>query len=100
MSPDVVDSRKSDTTDIVARLALQLVMSTDDDLDDTIVEVLRSLGTLDDADRAYITMYEDNGTFRNSHEWCRPGVESHQETIHNLYARDFPWSAWPNVVRC
>ena len=92
MSPDVVDSRKSDTTDIVARLALQLVMSTDDDLDDTIVEVLRSLGTLDDADRAYITMYEDNGTFRNSHEWCRPGVESHQETIHNLYARDFPWS--------
>lgn len=88
MSPDVVDA----TNDVVARLALQLVMSSDDDLDDTIVDVLRSLGELEDADRAYITMYEDDGTFRNSHEWCRPGVESHQETIHNLHSSDFPWS--------
>jgi signal transduction histidine kinase len=88
MSPDVVDA----TNDVVARLALQLVMSSDDDLDDTIVDVLRSLGELEDADRAYITMYEEDGTFRNSHEWCRPGVASHQETIHNLYSSDFPWS--------
>jgi signal transduction histidine kinase len=89
MAPDVVAS----ANDVVARLALQLVMSTDDDLDDVIVDVLRSLGHLEDADRAYITMYEVDGTFRNSHEWCRPGVESHQETIHNLYTSDFPWSA-------
>jgi signal transduction histidine kinase len=88
MSPDVV----AQANDVVARLALQLVMSTDDDLDDTIVDVLRSLGHLEDADRAYITMYEDDGSFRNSHEWCRPGVESHQETIHDLRASDFPWS--------
>lgn len=88
MSPDVVDA----ANDVVARLALQLVMSSDDDLDDTIVDVLRSLGELEDADRAYITMYEADGTFRNSHEWCRPGVESHQETIHNLSSSDFPWS--------
>ena len=91
MSPEraqVVDS----VNDVVARLALQLVMSSDDELDDTIVDVLRSLGRLEDADRAYITMYEDDGTFRNSHEWCHPGIESHQETIHNLHSSDFPWS--------
>ncbi len=95
MVPDVVavaTVARSESTDVVARLALQLVMSSDDDLDETIVDVLRTLGTLDDADRAYITMYEDDGTFRNSHEWCRPGVESHQDTIHNLAVADFPWS--------
>jgi signal transduction histidine kinase len=79
-------------TDLVARLALQLVMSSDDDLDETIVDVLGNLCALGDADRAYITMYEPDGTFCNSHEWCRPGVASHQEVIRDLHIRDFPWS--------
>ncbi len=101
MSPDststsvetVAPERDGDETDLVARLALQLVMSSDDDLDATIVDVLRSLGEFGHADRAYITMYEaDEDEFRNSHEWCGPGVHSHLDAIRGLRGQDFPYS--------
>lgn len=92
MPRDAAVPATDDPRDVVARLALQLVMSSDDELDETIVDVLRSLGELEDADRAYITMYAEDGTFSNSHEWCRRGVESHQDTIHHLSSSDFPWS--------
>jgi signal transduction histidine kinase len=80
------------TTDVIARVALRLVLATDDELDEVIVETLRTIGQLEGADRAYITQYNDDGTFRNSHEWCADGIVSHQDTIHNLLASDFPYS--------
>lgn len=67
-------------------------MATDDELDEVIVDTLRTIGQLEGADRAYITQYNDDGTFRNSHEWCTAGIESHQDTIHNLLVADFPYS--------
>lgn len=80
------------SNDVIARVALRLVMATDDELDEVIVETLRTIGQLEGADRAYITQYNTDGTFRNSHEWCANGIESHQETIHNLLSSDFPYS--------
>ncbi|MEX1106329.1 MAG: GAF domain-containing sensor histidine kinase [Ilumatobacteraceae bacterium] len=78
---------------MVARVALRLVASPADELDEVIVDALRTIGGLEGADRAYITMLDDDGAqFRNSHEWCAPGIESQQTAIGTLPTADFPWS--------
>jgi signal transduction histidine kinase len=80
------------TTDVLARTALRLVLASDAELDAVIVDALRIIGTREHADRAYITTFAPDGTFRNSHEWCADGVPSHQSVIVDLQASDFPWS--------
>jgi len=79
-------------TAIVARATLDLLAAGPQELDDAIQGALATLGELDGSDRVYVTMYDGDGTFRNSHEWLRAGTPSHRDYVVDLATADFPWS--------
>jgi PAS domain S-box-containing protein len=62
------------------------------DFDDAINTSLEEIGTLSKADRAYIFLFNDDGTeYSNSHEWCAAGVKSQIENLQYIPAKTTPW---------
>src|SRR5690606_10682549 len=54
-------------------------------LDEAVADILAHLGKSSGADRAWLLEYNDSLTlFRNTHEWCRPGVSSHVEDLQDI----------------
>lgn len=78
--------------DVVTSVSLRLAAASDGELDEAIDAALAAIAIHEDADRAYVTMYDADGSFHNSHEWVRDGVASHRSVIQNLHGSDFPWS--------
>lgn len=89
MSPDV---QRDAITEVVTAVALRLAAATDDELDAVIDDALGAIATVEDADRAYVTLYEPNGRFSNTHEWVAEGVAPHRGAIVGLAQDDFGWS--------
>jgi diguanylate cyclase (GGDEF)-like protein/PAS domain S-box-containing protein len=58
--------------DVSARLACASL----DGWNEVIAEALSTLGEALSADRAYLAWIDDDKLFRESHEWCAPGVAS------------------------
>src|SRR5262245_42269462 len=89
----VTDLRPAeDITGVVTAVSLALAGASDDDLDQVIDDALGEIARHQHADRAYVTLYSDNGTFSNSHEWVADGVEPHRSVIVGLSKADFAWS--------
>ncbi len=80
------------TGDVAAAVALRLAGATDDELDGVVADTLAMLGRKAVADRTYITLYHDDRTFENSHEWTAPGVVPQLPAIQRLRADDFSYS--------
>lgn len=79
--------------DLASHVAWQLAGAVDDaDLDAVVTDALRDLAQFADADRAYITLYHDDGTFQNSHEWTPGDVVPQMPVIQRLRADEFPYS--------
>ncbi|MFM9100723.1 MAG: hypothetical protein ACKOPS_05030, partial [Cyanobium sp.] len=67
-------------------------------LDTNINRTLASIGRLFDADRAYVfDVCQVQGVFRNTHEWCAPGVEPQIDNLQALPTDLFPW--WMRELR-
>ena len=66
-----------------------------EDLADGINFMLKSIGELTDADRAYVFETSENHTSTNTYEWCAAGVTPQ---IRNL--RDIPFESMPKWIEC
>jgi PAS domain S-box-containing protein len=63
-----------------------------EDLDDAISQSLADLGTLRDANRAYLFLInKDAGRMSNTHEWCSKGIVPEKEVRQNLECERFHW---------
>jgi len=61
-------------------------------IDETIEEALGAIGRFVDADRSYVFLVDEKTeTTSNTHEWCAPGVESHQPRLQNISYEAMPW---------
>lgn len=79
--------------DLAADLALRLASAHDDEVDAVVTDALAALAREIDAPRSYITLYHDDGTFENSHEWTLSEVVPQRPVIQHLRTADFPYSA-------
>lgn len=60
--------------------------------DSAVERVLALAGECDDADRAWLFTYNDDATlFRNTHEWCRPGVRSFVGELQDVPVSMIAW---------
>lgn len=75
--------------DLAAELALRLAGAHDDEVDQVVTEALASLAGPAGADRSYITLFFDDGTIANSHEWTARGVVPQQPAIQRLPGDDY-----------
>ena len=74
-------------------LALRLAEASHDDAESLVGESLRRLARRVGADRAYVTVYHDDGTFQNRFEWTEQGVVPQLPVIQRLPIADFPTSS-------
>ncbi|MEY2958619.1 MAG: hypothetical protein RLZZ01_1187 [Actinomycetota bacterium] len=79
--------------DLAADLALRLAGADDDVVDDVVTEALGRLAESAGADRAYITLFFEDGTFANSHEWLLAGIVPQLPAIQKMRTDDFPFSS-------
>lgn len=81
-----------DPTDLAADVALRLVIARDDELDAMVTETLALLARRAGADRSYVTLYHEDGTFENSHEWTPSDVVPQLPVIQRLRSEDFAFT--------
>lgn len=76
----------------LSELALRLAGANELDIDAAVNEALAVLAELAGAERSYITLYHDDGTFENTHEWTATGVLPQLPVIQQLKSDDFAFS--------
>jgi len=70
---------------LVVRLSEKLIQSDPAQLDETINDVLKALGTFTRVDRTYLFSYdEDTDEVHNTYEWCNEGIPSEKENLQNI----------------
>src|SRR4030042_3187617 len=75
---------------IIAKISSRFVE--DSDVDKSIYAALTDMGTLNGASRAYLFLFNEDGTFMdNTHEWCAEGVTPQIDNLQNLSIEMFPW---------
>src|SRR3989344_5111676 len=77
---------------LIVKLLTQFINVDSEDIDEGIIQALKSIGEFADADRAYIFLYSHNrAVMSNTHEWCREGIESQMYRIKNVATNTFSW---------
>ncbi|MDQ7821653.1 MAG: histidine kinase dimerization/phosphoacceptor domain -containing protein [Candidatus Eremiobacteraeota bacterium] len=62
-------------------------------INESIESSLRDIGTVRQANRAYLFLFNNEGTHMdNTHEWCAEGIASQKEMLRNLPVAMFGWS--------
>jgi signal transduction histidine kinase len=77
---------------LAADVALRLAGAADDAIDAVVLDALAQLAISAGAERGYVTMYSEDGTFDNSHEWTEPWIIPHAPAIRDLPTSQFPYS--------
>jgi PAS domain S-box-containing protein len=63
-----------------------------DTLDTEITFALEKIGSIVNADRSYVFLFDESGkTMSNTHEWCATGVEPQKNNLQSLPMDMFPW---------
>jgi len=79
---------------LVANLSTRFINLGPEDLDSGINWSLEAIGMFGGVDRSYVFVFEDDGkTVNNTHEWCRPGIESQKANLQGFHIQDLPWFA-------
>ena len=78
--------------ELAAELAIRLAGASREEVAQAVEEALELLAREAGAPRAYITLYHDDGTFENSHEWTEGGVVPQRPVIQRLQSADFEYS--------
>ncbi len=64
-----------------------------EEIDDSIQQALQEVGEFTNVDRSYVFLYsEDKTRMSCTHEWCAPGVASHQDILQDIPADALSWS--------
>jgi len=83
---------RTDLLDLIARTTRAFIAEPSSALDIAIGRTLEAIGTLFQADRAYVFLEsEQPGFITNSHEWCAPGVEPQIEHLQALPVETYAW---------
>ena len=78
--------------ELAAALAIRLAGASREEIRHAVEEALEHLAHEAGAPRAYITLYHDDGTFENSHEWTEGDVVPQRPVIQRLRSNDFEYS--------
>lgn len=78
--------------ELAAELAVRLAGASRDAIRSAVEEALELLAREAGAPRAYVTLYHDDGTFENSHEWTEGDVVPQLPAIQRLRSDDFEYS--------
>lgn len=93
MNPlDDLQATFADINEVVTSVTLALAAATDDTLDEAIDGALGAIARHEQADRAYVTLWADDGTLGTSHEWVADGIQSHRHAIVAIQLSAFPYS--------
>lgn len=77
---------------LLTRSSAELMRSTDERLDDVIVDALGAVGRFFGVDRAYVFLIDDDaGTQSNTHEWVAPGISHEAPNLQDVPLDTFPW---------
>ena len=80
------------TFDLAVDAVLRMAGAADDEVDRVIMETLESVCIASGAERAYVTQFHADQTFKNSHEWTEFDVVPQLPAIQNLSVLLFPYS--------
>lgn len=81
-----------DLEQVVSSISARFIALDPADLDSTLEETLRVLGSLLDVDRSYIFRFSADLTrVENTHEWCAEGVEPQIDVLQNLPTGMVSW---------
>ena len=77
---------------LLTEASAALIRSTSEQLDDTIVDMLGSIGAFFGVDRSYVFLInEATGTQSNTHEWVSPGISNEAHNLQDVPLATFPW---------
>ena len=77
---------------LLTETSAALIRSTSAELDDTIVDMLGSIGAFFGVDRAYVFLINDaSETQSNTHEWVSPGISREADNLQDVPLTTFPW---------
>lgn len=70
---------------LVVKISEKLIQSEPEQIDEAILDVLRSLGETSNVDRTYLFLYDEaRDEVSNTHEWCRDGIPSEKENLQQI----------------
>lgn len=77
---------------LLARISASFINISPDQIDDSIEEALRLIGTFSKVDRSYVFLFSDDGkAISNTHEWCSKGIESRKVRLQEISTREINW---------
>lgn len=77
---------------LLTEASAALIRSTNEQLDDTIADMLGSIGAFFGVDRAYVFLINDAAaTQSNTHEWVSPGISREAHNLQDVPLTTFPW---------
>lgn len=81
---------------LLIQIAIQFINLPVDQLDNSIVVAMKTLGEYLGSDRFYVFAYNwQVGTGSNTHEWCSQGIEPQIHTLQNIPLDSFSeWIEW------
>ncbi len=100
MDVDVTERRKAEAAlryrlefeRIVGAISADFVQRNLDNLDDGILQALRTIGEFAGADRSYLFLRNEDGkTISNTHEWCAPGIAPQIHRLQNIPLDSLPY---------
>lgn len=86
------ESTDSNFDKIISEISTDLIDIQNDKVDQYIEHALCAIGTVCNADRAYIfTFNDENTTISNTHEWVNKGIKPFKERLQNLPKSELPY---------
>lgn len=87
-----------DTHKLISEFVANFTASSSEDFNTAINQVLRRSGEFMQADRTYVFLLNDDGSYvNNTHEWCRVGIEPEIEHLQNIPTNIAPW-LWKQLL--
>lgn len=78
---------------IIADVSSEFVNLALEEIDPGVCRALAAAGQFTGSDRSYVYVFSRDGTtMSNTHEWCRPGIESVQDAYLSKPLAVLPWS--------
>jgi PAS domain S-box-containing protein len=79
---------------LITSLSTEFINLPTGQIDEHILVTLEAVGRFAMVDRAYVYLLSEDGRrMSNSHEWCAPGVTSHQARLQQVALEAYPWFA-------
>jgi diguanylate cyclase (GGDEF)-like protein len=89
---------RSRSEELLTQISTRFINLSTNELDSEINKALSLIGNFENVDRSYVFRVDPvNKTMTNSHEWCKPGVESEINSIRNTPLSSMPW-LFQNIV--